>query len=147
MESQLTLPISYDGVCLDAGYRINLLVDDAVIVELKAVSELMPIHRAQLISYLKLSEKKLGLLINFNVVRINYPAASGGVFVGCPLSHHTFLIRRKRRGIEPTGIKRRHYKGGQQVMTFLSLRTSATSATSAVKRFLVFFRVPLCPLR
>lgn len=70
VKSQLTLPINYDGVRLDAGYRIDLLVDDAVIVELKAVSGLLPIHRAQLISYLKLSGKKLGLLINFNVARL-----------------------------------------------------------------------------
>ena len=70
VKSQLTLPISYGGVHVDVGYRIDLLVDDIVIVELKAVSELIPIHRAQLISYLKLSRKKLGLLINFNVVRL-----------------------------------------------------------------------------
>jgi GxxExxY protein len=70
VNSEVTLPISYDGLCLDAGYRLDLLVDDAVIVELKAVSELRPIHHAQLLSYLKLSGKKLGLLMNFNVVRL-----------------------------------------------------------------------------
>jgi len=52
---------------LDAGYRIDLLVEDAVIVELKAVDSFHPIHEAQVISYLKLSGKKIGLLINFNV--------------------------------------------------------------------------------
>ncbi len=70
--TQLTLPIIYDGVTIDAGYRLDLLVEDSVIIELKAVEQLMPIHDAQLITYLKLSDKKLGLLINFNVTRLKY---------------------------------------------------------------------------
>jgi GxxExxY protein len=65
--SQVTLPVSYDGVKIDVGYRIDLLVEDAVIVELKAVERLTPLNEAQLLSYLKLSGRKLGLLINFNV--------------------------------------------------------------------------------
>ena len=65
--SQLALPVIYDGIKLDAGYRIDLLVEDSIIVELKAVDCLLPIHEAQVLSYLKLSKKKLGLLINFNV--------------------------------------------------------------------------------
>ncbi len=65
--SQVTLPVIYDGVKIDVGYRIDLLVEDAVIVELKAVERLTPLCEAQLISYLKLSGRKLGLLINFNV--------------------------------------------------------------------------------
>ncbi len=68
--SQVELPISYDGITLDVGYRIDLLVDDCVIVELKSVDKLLPIHEAQLLSYLKLSGKKVGLLINFNVTRL-----------------------------------------------------------------------------
>jgi len=52
---------------LDAGYRIDLLVEDTVIVELKAVEEIAPIHQAQIMTYLKLSGRKLGLLMNFNV--------------------------------------------------------------------------------
>ena len=68
--SQLALPVKYDGVELDAGYRIDLLVEDRVIVELKAVEKTTPLHEAQLLSYLKLSNKKIGLLINFNVVRL-----------------------------------------------------------------------------
>jgi GxxExxY protein len=68
VQSQLALPVVYDGVKLDAGYRIDLLVENAVIVELKAVEKLLPIHEAQLLSYLKLSDKRLGLLLNFNVV-------------------------------------------------------------------------------
>ncbi len=57
----------YDGIRLEAGYRIDLLVENSVIVELKAVESIHPIHEAQVISYLKLSGKKAGLLINFNV--------------------------------------------------------------------------------
>ena len=68
--SQQILPIEYDSVKIDAGYRIDLLVADSVIVELKAVEKLLPIHEAQLLSYLKLGNKSLGLLINFNVVRL-----------------------------------------------------------------------------
>ena len=68
--SQIMLPLEYDGVVIDAGYRIDLLVADSVIVELKAVEKILPIHEAQLISYLKLSNKSLGLLINFNVVHL-----------------------------------------------------------------------------
>ena len=67
VQSQLHLPVIYDGLKLDAGYRIDMLVEDAIVVELKAVDALHPIHSAQLLSYLKLSEKKIGLLINFNV--------------------------------------------------------------------------------
>lgn len=67
VERQKALPVVYDGIYLDAGYRIDLLVEDAVIVELKAVEEIAPIHQAQIMTYLKLSERKLGLLMNFNV--------------------------------------------------------------------------------
>jgi GxxExxY protein len=67
IESQMPLPVIYKGVQLDCGYRVDLLVQDAVIVELKAVEEVIPIHTAQLISYLRLSGKSVGLLINFNV--------------------------------------------------------------------------------
>lgn len=65
--SQVTLPVIYDGVKIDVGYRMDLLVEDAVIMELKAVERLTPLNEAQLLSYLKLSGRKLGLLINFNV--------------------------------------------------------------------------------
>ena len=64
---QKPLPITYKGVTLDCAYRLDLLVNDAVIVEVKAVDQVSPIHRAQLLSYLKLSGCKVGLLINFNV--------------------------------------------------------------------------------
>ncbi|MEP6732097.1 MAG: GxxExxY protein [bacterium] len=64
---QLPLPISYRGVEIEVGYRLDLLVDDAVIVELKAIAKLAPIHEAQLLSYLKLGGYRVGLLINFHV--------------------------------------------------------------------------------
>ncbi len=64
---QVALPVRNKGVTLDCGYRMDLLVDDLVIVEIKAVESLSPIHEAQLPTYLKLAEKSVGLLINFNV--------------------------------------------------------------------------------
>ncbi|MDA1142324.1 MAG: GxxExxY protein [Planctomycetota bacterium] len=67
-EKEVELPIVYDGVRIDAGYRIDLLVEGCVIVEIKAVEKVHDVHKAQLISYLKLSGNKVGLLINFNVV-------------------------------------------------------------------------------
>jgi len=68
--SQVALPVVYDGVKIDVGYRIDLLIEDVVVVELKAVEKLLPIHEAQLLSYLKLGGNKLGLLINFNVLHM-----------------------------------------------------------------------------
>jgi GxxExxY protein len=64
---QLELPILYLGQRIDTGYRIDLLVEDVVIVEVKAVEKLAPLHESQLLTYLKLSDKRLGLLLNFNV--------------------------------------------------------------------------------
>ena len=66
-ESQKPLPVVYKEVRLECGYRLDLLVEEEVIVEIKAVDRLAPIHQAQLLSYLKLSGCKVGLLINFNV--------------------------------------------------------------------------------
>lgn len=67
VERQKELPVRYRGVTIGCGYRLDLLVESQVIVELKAVERLEPIHAAQLLSYLKLSGNKVGLLINFNV--------------------------------------------------------------------------------
>jgi GxxExxY protein len=67
VEPQKALPVKYRDVRLDCGYRIDLLVEESIIVELKSVERLEPIHQAQLLSYLKLSGCKVGLLINFNV--------------------------------------------------------------------------------
>lgn len=68
--SQVNLPINYRGVYLECGYRIDILVEGKVIVEIKSVSELNNVHLAQTLTYLKLTDCKLGLLINFNVTRI-----------------------------------------------------------------------------
>jgi GxxExxY protein len=67
VELQKPLPVAYHQIRLDCGYRIDMLVEDKVIIELKAVEKLEPIHEAQLLSYLKLSGCSVGLLINFNV--------------------------------------------------------------------------------
>jgi len=70
VKAQVGLPVIYGDVRIDVGYRLDLLVDDAVIVELKSLDKLAPIHEAQLLTYLKLSGKKVGLLINFNVLHL-----------------------------------------------------------------------------
>jgi GxxExxY protein len=64
---QIDLPVSYKGIKLDCGYKIDLIVSNEVIVELKAIERILPVHEAQLLTYLKLSGKPVGLLINFNV--------------------------------------------------------------------------------
>jgi GxxExxY protein len=64
---QYPIPLVYHGIRLDAGYRADMVVDDTVLVELKSVESLAPIHTAQMLTYLKLSSKPVGLLINFNV--------------------------------------------------------------------------------
>ncbi|MBM3860985.1 MAG: GxxExxY protein [Verrucomicrobia bacterium] len=65
---QVPLPVNYKGVLLDCGYRIDVLVDGKLILELKSVEQLLPIHEAQLLTYMKLARIPTGLLINFNVV-------------------------------------------------------------------------------
>jgi GxxExxY protein len=67
VKRQVELPVVYEQVRVDCGFRIDLLVNERVIVELKAVEKLLPLHEAQLLSYLKLSGTRVGLLINFNV--------------------------------------------------------------------------------
>ena len=67
VERQKKLPIIYKGNSIDGGYRLDLIVENEIIIELKTVDHILPVHEAQLISYLKLSGKKLDYLINFNV--------------------------------------------------------------------------------
>ncbi len=67
---QLELPVSYKGIRVECGYRIDLLVDDLVVVELKSVEKTQPIHEAQLLTYLRLTDKPVGLLLNFNVSKL-----------------------------------------------------------------------------
>jgi GxxExxY protein len=68
--TQHVLPVVYEGIRIELGYRIDLLVDDVVVVELKAISKLLPVHEAQLLSYLRLSGCRVGLLINFHSRRL-----------------------------------------------------------------------------
>ena len=66
-QCQINLPVAYKGLKLDCGYRVDVVVEDSVVVELKSVEQVLPIHQAQLLTYLRLSGKRVGLLINFNV--------------------------------------------------------------------------------
>ena len=70
VRSQVGIPVIYDGVDLDIGFRLDLLVDDLVIIELKSVETIHPVYYKQLLTYLRLTNKKLGLLINFNAVSL-----------------------------------------------------------------------------
>ncbi|MET4074480.1 GxxExxY protein [Hymenobacter sp. UYCo722] len=75
VQTQVALPVVYDGLKLENGFRIDLLVENKVVVELKSVGTLLEVHHIQLLTYLKLSAHKLGLLINFNV-----PFIKSGIF-------------------------------------------------------------------
>lgn len=66
-KTEVSIPLIYQGIVLSKDFRIDILVEDEIILELKAVEVLLPVHQAQIISYLKLADKRLGFLINFNV--------------------------------------------------------------------------------
>jgi GxxExxY protein len=68
--TQVAMPIRYDDLRFDIGFRLDMIVQDSVIVEIKSVERLLPVHEAQLLTYLKLTGKRLGYLINFNVATI-----------------------------------------------------------------------------
>ena len=70
VDTEVLLPIYYKGVRVDAAFRIDVVVEDELIVELKSIANLLDVHEAQLLSHLRLSDRRLGLLINFNVVRL-----------------------------------------------------------------------------
>ncbi len=72
---QVPLPVTYKGIDLDCGYRLDILVEDLVVIEIKTVEEVLPIHEAQLLTYLKLGGWQVGLIINFNV-----PLLKQGIF-------------------------------------------------------------------
>jgi GxxExxY protein len=72
VERQRPLPLIYDGDILECGYRTDLIVENMIVVEIKAVAGLDPVHFAQILTYLKLSDCKLGLLINFNVILLKH---------------------------------------------------------------------------
>jgi GxxExxY protein len=67
VDQQVPQPVSYDSILIEAGYRLDLVVEDLIVVELKAVEQLLPVHQAQILTYLKLSGKSLGFLINLHV--------------------------------------------------------------------------------
>ena len=67
-ETQATIPLVYEGVKVEGGFRLDMLVEKSIVLEIKAVDKLLPIHQSQLLTYLKLSNLRLGLLINFNVL-------------------------------------------------------------------------------
>jgi len=66
-ERQVALPVEYKGVKLDCGYRLDLIVEDALILELKCLEHILPVHEAQLLTYLRMTSKRVGLILNFNV--------------------------------------------------------------------------------
>ena len=70
VKSQITLPVIYKGMKVDSGYRLDILVEDCVIVEIKSSDIISPVHCAQLLTYLKLTNIRLGLLLNFNVIHL-----------------------------------------------------------------------------
>ena len=70
VETQISVPVVYEGIKLEAGYRIDILVESKVVVEIKSVDAIAPVHKAQTLSYLRLSGRNLALLINFNVVHL-----------------------------------------------------------------------------
>lgn len=72
VEKQVELPVNYKEVRLDSGFRLDILVDDKIIIEVKSVKELHDVHLAQTLTYLKLTKLKLGLLINFNEARLKF---------------------------------------------------------------------------
>jgi GxxExxY protein len=67
VSSQVGIPVNYNGVLLELGFRMDILVEDSVVIEIKSVETLHDVHKKQLLTYLKLSEKKIGILVNFNV--------------------------------------------------------------------------------
>jgi len=97
-ERQKSLPVEYKGIKLDCGYRLDIVVEGKVVIEIKAIERLMPIHEAQVLTYLKLSGLKLGMLINFNQALIRDGIKRVVLGLRAPLK----LVDDKQR-IEPKG--------------------------------------------
>lgn len=103
-KAQLPMPVSYKGVKLDCGYRLDFLVEDFLVIELKAAERILNIHQAQLLTYMKLAEVPLGLIINFYVKLLkdgikkcaisNFSAGSAGSCVNSKKIHHQFWKER-----------------------------------------------------
>ena len=70
IENQLSLPVVYEDITVDSGLRLDLMVENCVIVEIKAVENIIPLYHAQILTYLKLTKKRIGLLINFNTIHL-----------------------------------------------------------------------------
>jgi len=70
VQTQVSLPVVYDDITVDSGLRLDLLVENCVIVEVKAVENIIPLYKAQLLTYMKLSKTRIGLLINFNTIHL-----------------------------------------------------------------------------
>ena len=79
-QRQVTVPVIYKGVALDCGYRLDLIVEDTVVLELKSVDRVLPIHEAQLLTYLKLLDKPVGFILNFNVPTLRHGGIIRKVF-------------------------------------------------------------------
>ena len=95
---EVYLPVLYDSVLIDIGYRLDLLVNSEVIIEVKAVQTILPVHRAQMLTYLKLARKHVGLLINFNVVHLK-----GGLSASSSdYSHRGGPLRSSESSVVPT---------------------------------------------
>ena len=95
--TERVIPIRYKELVLDGRYRIDLIVEDAVVVEVKAVDHLAPVHFAQVLSYVRLDAKPLGLLINFNVAKLSHGirrVANDPCFAGSALSCTTFDVEK-----------------------------------------------------
>ncbi len=126
-ERQIQLPVRYKGLRLDCGYRIDLVVEDAVIIELKAIDELLPIHSAQLLTYLKASQKQIGLLINFNV-----PVLKRGLK---RMVNHFVETSPVERASAPSALETQRQQGIEARHDYLSRtqRQSPRLSVSAVK--------------
>ena len=71
-QTQIPMPVIYDGEKIDCGFRLDMLLEEKIIIEIKAVEEVLPVHKAQILTYLKITNLHLGFLVNFNVPLIKY---------------------------------------------------------------------------
>jgi GxxExxY protein len=120
VESQVWVPAIYDGIEIEGGYKIDLLVEDCVIVELKVVEQILDVHKAQLLSYLKLANKEVGLLINFNVVHLKHGIEDWSIIINA-------RVLCVRRGFGLTTVPS---AGAQSISGAGSHPTPTTSAAS-----------------
>lgn len=124
-ERQVTLPVVYRNLRVDAGLRLDMVVERSVVVELKAVETILPLHKAQLLTYLKLSGYRLGLLINFNIVLIKTEFTELSLDL---LGAFASLCSARRGTIFKTTTEKKRVRASKTVqvgLTFLSQRFSA----------------------